>query len=59
MITMFKPYDSPTFLHGRPELVSFDIIFNKRPYSKEKELKTQDVVDLRGAFRLRASTVSV
>jgi len=28
MIEGCNPHDSPTFLHGRPETVSFDILFN-------------------------------
>ena len=35
MLTSCRPDDSPTFLHGRPEHVSFDLIFNKRPYLKD------------------------
>jgi len=29
MLTGVNPEDSPTFLHGRPEQVSFDLTFNK------------------------------
>jgi hypothetical protein len=35
VLTSCRPDDSPTFLHGRPEHVSFDLIFNKRPYLKD------------------------
>jgi hypothetical protein len=43
MLTSCRPDDSPTFLHGRPEHVSFDLIFNTRPYLKGSDLENQDV----------------
>lgn len=32
-----RPDDSPTFLHGRPPSVTFDIIFNTKPFAKDKD----------------------
>jgi hypothetical protein len=39
MIYGCVPHDSPTFLHGRPEMVMFDILFNRRPYMIDREIK--------------------
>jgi len=34
-----RPSDSPTFLHGRPTTITYDIMFNRRPYAKGYEKK--------------------
>ena len=60
MLTSCRPDDSPTFLHGRPEHVSFDLIFNKKPYLKDaSDFEGQDVQVLHEAIKLRAATVSL
>lgn len=59
MLTSCRPDDSPTFLHGRPEHVSFDLIFNKRPYLKDSDLENQDIQALWEAIKLRAATISL
>jgi len=33
------PHDSPTFLHGRPSVVAYDILLNKRAYMKDTEIQ--------------------
>jgi hypothetical protein len=33
------PDASPTFIHGRPDTVTADIIFNRRPFTKSKSVK--------------------
>jgi hypothetical protein len=53
------PEDSPTFLHGRPETVRFDILFNTRPLVKDRDRKDQSFDDLKEAIRLKASTVTL
>lgn len=59
MLSRVVPDDSPTFVHGRPEVVSFDVVFNKRPFSKHHDPKTQETDHLNGAFKLKAVTVSL
>ena len=60
MLVSCRPDDSPTFLHGRPEHVSFDLIFNKRPYlSDGVDFDHQDVQSMWEAIKLRAATVSL
>jgi hypothetical protein len=54
-----RPEDSPTFLHGRPETVRFDILFNTRPLLQDREAEHQSFDDLKEAIRLKASTVTL
>jgi hypothetical protein len=53
------PHDSPTFLHGRPSVVAYDILLNKRPYMKDTEIQHQSVEDIQRAIRLKASIVAL
>lgn len=58
MLTSVGPQDSPTFLHGRPEQVSFDLVFNKQPF--EKDHKDDDNTEhLKSGIRLKAQAVSL
>jgi len=61
-----RPSESPTFLHDRPEQLTFDIIFNKQPFLKDgKDLRNdggspaQAVEVLREAIKLTADTVTI
>lgn len=55
------PTESPTFVHEKPESLDFDIVFNKEPYLKgqEKEEKSDDLIHLREAIKLKATVVSL
>jgi len=46
-------------LHGRPEQVSYDIVFNKRPFLKDLAKENQEVQSLWEAIKLSASSVSL
>jgi len=59
MLVSCRPDDSPTFLHGRPATVSFDLWFSTRPYAKDKDFETQQIDDLKDAFRLKAASVGL
>jgi len=59
MIYGCNPHDSPTFLHGRPETVSFDVLFNTRPYMADREIKDQDIGELSRAIKLKAAVVAL
>lgn len=59
MIQNCRPSESPTFLHGRPTTITYDIIFSTRPYLSSHEKKDQDVQLLREAFKVKAQTVSL
>lgn len=61
-----RPAESPTFLHDRPEQLTFDIIFNKQPFLKDaKDMRNdgdspaQAVEVLRDAIKLTAATVTI
>lgn len=61
VITSCRPVDSPTFLHERPESLTFDIIFSKQPFLKDSDTSKapQSLAYLREAIKLKAATVSV
>lgn len=61
VITRCLPMDSPTFLHERPESLTFDIIFSKQPFLKDSDTSKapQSLAYLREAIKLKAATVSV
>lgn len=59
MIMSCRPMDSPTFLHGRPTSLTFDVLFNTRPYAKDRDVETQQLADLKDSFKLKAATVSL
>jgi len=48
-------------VHEKPESLDFDIVFNKEPYLKgqEKEEKSDDLIHLREAIKLKATVVSL
>jgi hypothetical protein len=58
-----RPAESPTFLHDRPEQLTFDIIFNKQPFLKDakegSDSPGQGVEALREAIKLKAATVTI
>lgn len=56
-----SPSDSPTFLHDRPEQLTFDIVLNSRPFIKDSDTsaKSEDYLHLREAIKLKASVVSL
>jgi len=57
------PYDSPTFLHDEPSTLSYDIVFNKRPYLKDEEKDEQksqeSLMHMRGAIKLKATILNI
>lgn len=57
------PYDSPTFLHDEPSTLSYDIVFNKRPYLKDEEKDEQksqeSLMHMRGAIKLKAKILNI
>ena len=59
MIQSCRPNESPTFVHGRPTSITFDIEFNRRPYLKGYEKKDQDINLLREAIKVKAQTVAL
>jgi hypothetical protein len=59
MLVACRPDESPAFLHGRPETVSFDIVFNRRPFAKDRGIEKQDVRDLEEAIKLKAGIVTL
>jgi len=61
MITSCRPEDSPTFLHERPDTLSFDIVFNQQPYVRKGEKPDgAKVLDyLAPAIKLKAVTLDV
>jgi len=58
VITECRPDDSPAFLHGRPEQVSFAVLFNKRPYLSGLGSSGAES-DLRDAFRVKITTINM
>lgn len=56
-----SPADSPTFLHDRPEQLTFDIVLNTKPFIKgaDTSAKSEDFLHLREAIKLKASVVSL
>lgn len=45
MLLSTKPKNSPAFIQGRPTELSFDLIFNKQPYLKDKFYPVLDLND--------------
>jgi len=55
-----RPDESPAFVHGRPNLVNFYLIFNTRPYLAHHSLEQKEREESIGeAIHLKATTVSI
>ena len=60
MLTKCRPDESPVFLHGRPETVSFNIIFNTQPYLKHHSAgEKADPSLIRDAMRMKTQILSL
>ena len=62
MIKGCYPEDSPTFLHDRPETLSFDIVFNKKPFHKDYDIPHDKIKNLNhfsDLIKLKAATMSL
>lgn len=35
MIVACHPGESPTFLHDRPDTLTYDVVFNRQPFLKD------------------------
>ena len=59
MLVGCRPDESPAFVHGRAETVSFDIVFNRRPFAKDRDIGKQAVGELGEAIKLKAGIVTL
>lgn len=58
MIMNTVPADSPTFLHGRPESISFEILLTKQPFDKDHK-DSDDPEFLKEAIKAKVASVSI
>lgn len=61
MISRCHPEDSPTFLHDRPDSLSFDIIFTKQPFlqGSPETKQAKDLSYLTSVIKLKAVAVNI